>query len=226
MDRVGNLRKEDPAPWLEKVHGILVPAVSASAVRKARSTRRALPASERCPISASASACRWRSWKRPATSRGRKGLLHRIRPDGRNRGRLMTEWVKGNALEKARGFRRSRRHDAPWRLQGGAQEGYEDRRNLRLPTSPNAPPPLRGERGLQGALEGCGLVFLRLVPGRLCRKRSNTRHPWFIGVQLPPELKRPSARPASALCRASWKRRWSRAGWCEAGAFRAAPDDR
>ncbi len=35
--------KEDPAPWLEKVHGILVPAVSASAVRKARSTRPLCP---------------------------------------------------------------------------------------------------------------------------------------------------------------------------------------
>lgn len=51
---------EDPAPFLEHVNGILVPAASASAARKARSRRRGSRASATCRISASASACRWR----------------------------------------------------------------------------------------------------------------------------------------------------------------------
>jgi len=55
---------EDPTPYLEKVNGILVPG-GFGAVRKARSWRRSLRVSATCPISASASACRWRSWKRP-----------------------------------------------------------------------------------------------------------------------------------------------------------------
>ncbi len=73
--------KEDPAPYLEKVNAILVPAASASAARKARSMRRALHASARCRILASASACRWGRGSGPQSGRHRKGLIDRIRPD-------------------------------------------------------------------------------------------------------------------------------------------------
>ena len=45
---------------LDGVHGILVPGASESAGPPARSAPRASPASAECPISASASACRWR----------------------------------------------------------------------------------------------------------------------------------------------------------------------
>ena len=51
---------EDPAPFLEHVNGILVPAASASAAPKEKSERRNSRASATCRISASASACRWR----------------------------------------------------------------------------------------------------------------------------------------------------------------------
>ena len=50
----------EPAAHLEGVHGILAPAGLARAARKARSSPPASPASARRPISASASACRWR----------------------------------------------------------------------------------------------------------------------------------------------------------------------
>ena len=62
---------------------------------------------------------------------------------------LMTEWLKGNELEKRAGLRRSRRHHAARRLSGGArarQPGGRDLRhdrNLRAP-----PPPLRGQHRL------------------------------------------------------------------------------
>ncbi len=52
--------KEDSAPFLEHVHGILVPAASACAEPRARSGRPSSRGSARCLISASASACRWR----------------------------------------------------------------------------------------------------------------------------------------------------------------------
>ena len=52
--------KEDPAPWLEDVNGILVPGGFGGGARRARSPPPTSPASGRCPISASASACRWR----------------------------------------------------------------------------------------------------------------------------------------------------------------------
>ena len=45
---------------LQGAHAVLVPAALASAARKARSRRRVSPASATSPISASASACRWR----------------------------------------------------------------------------------------------------------------------------------------------------------------------
>ena len=51
---------EDASAYLEDVHGILVPAASASVGPRARSGRLAMPAHAACPISASASACRWR----------------------------------------------------------------------------------------------------------------------------------------------------------------------
>ena len=52
--------REDPAPFSRGCTASSFPAASASAAPRARSRRRAMPASARSPISASASGCRWR----------------------------------------------------------------------------------------------------------------------------------------------------------------------
>ena len=62
----------DPSEQLGGVDGILVPVGLVNAVRKARSRPRRMHASTRFPILASATACRWRSWTRHATSPGSK----------------------------------------------------------------------------------------------------------------------------------------------------------
>jgi CTP synthase len=108
--------KEDPAPYLEKVHGILVPGGfgergSEGKIQAARFAReRKVPYFGICfgmqmaVIEAArnlagvekASSTEFGKTKEPVVG-------------------LMTEWVKGNELEK-RNVRRSRRHDAPRRL--------------------------------------------------------------------------------------------------------------
>jgi CTP synthase (UTP-ammonia lyase) len=52
--------REDPAPISKASTPSSCPAASASAAPRARSRPRNSPANARCPISASASACRWR----------------------------------------------------------------------------------------------------------------------------------------------------------------------
>ncbi len=184
--------KEDPAPWLEKVHGILVPGGFASVARKARSTRPALPASARCPISASASACRWRSWKRPAISPASK------RPPPPNSARpsepvvgLMTEWVKGNALEK-----RAAAGDLGGTMRLGAYKAAlkKDTKIAQIYGSTDISERHRHRYEVnvdyKERLEGCGLVFSGMSPdGLLPETVEYPDHPWFIGVQYHPELK-------------------------------------
>ena len=60
--------KEDPAPWLEEVNGILVPGGFGERGPRARSRPSPSRASTRFPISASASACRWPWWRPRAIS--------------------------------------------------------------------------------------------------------------------------------------------------------------
>ena len=53
--------REDPAPYLEDVHGILVPGGFGERGSEGKILAAALRArAQACPISASASACRWR----------------------------------------------------------------------------------------------------------------------------------------------------------------------
>jgi CTP synthase len=71
IDSRESSRRDDPAPYLEQVHGILVPGGfgergSAGKIEAAKFARER----KTCPISASASACRWPASRRPATLAG------------------------------------------------------------------------------------------------------------------------------------------------------------
>ena len=94
------------------------PAASASAARKARSRRSASPASAACPISASASACRWRCIEAARNLAGIAGAAStEFGPDRRAGGRpddRMGHAATG--VEQPRPRRRSRRHHAARRL--------------------------------------------------------------------------------------------------------------
>jgi CTP synthase len=79
---------------------------------------------------------------------------------------LMTEWMRGNELEKRAAERQSRRHDAAWRLRLDAGARLEDRQDLRHDRDLRAPsPPLRGQHGLsRPAGKAQGMSFSGLSP--------------------------------------------------------------
>ena len=123
--------------------------------------------------------------------RGRQ--LHRIRPLRRAGGRPADRVDARQHAGAAQRRRRPRRHHAPRRLPGAAgarSRGARDlRRRGRDQRAP--PPPLRGQRQLQGPAGGA-----RACASPACRPTARCRrswrypdHPWFIGVQFHPELK-------------------------------------
>ncbi len=88
---------------------------------------------------------------------------------------LMTEWMKGNELQKRGMSRRSRRHHAARRLSGDVAARLPRRRDLQRDRDFRAPPPpLRGQYRLQGSSRPARHALLRHVARRaFCRKSSN-----------------------------------------------------
>ena len=184
--------KEDPSPWLEKVHGILVPGGfgergSEGKILAARFAReRKVPYFGICfgmqmaCIEAArslagiddASSTEFGPAKEPVVG-------------------LMTEWLKGNMLEKRRetgdlgGTMRLGAYEA--HLSNGSKiaEIYGD-------TTISERHRHRYEVNIdyKERLEDCGLVFAGMSPdGVLPETVEYPDHPWFIGVQYHPELK-------------------------------------
>ncbi len=106
---------------------------------------------------------------------------------------LMTEWMKGNELQKRGARRRSRRHHAARRLSGacssaaagsraiyGGASEISERHRHRYEVNTN----------YKGRLEQHGMRFSGMSPdGLLPEMIEYEDHPWFIGVQFHPELK-------------------------------------
>ena len=104
----------------------------------------------------------------------------------------MTEWLRGNELERAPGGGRPRRHDAARRLSApmlkpgshiaeiyGATEISERHRHR-----------YEVNTAYRARLEEKGMVFAGMSPdGLLPETIEFADHPWFIGVQYHPELK-------------------------------------
>jgi CTP synthase len=184
--------KEDPAPFLEKVHGILVPGGfgergSEGKILAAKFAReRKVPyfgicfgmqmacieAARSLAGIAGASSTEFGEAKEPVVG-------------------LMTEWLKGNMLEKRRaagdlgGTMRLGAYEA--RLASGSKiaEIYgetqiSERHRHRYEVNID----------YKDRLEDCGLVFAGMSPdGVLPETVEYPDHPWFIGVQYHPELK-------------------------------------
>jgi len=184
--------QEDPAPYLEKVHGILVPGGfgergSEGKIRAAGFAREkkipffgicfgmqmaCIEAARNLAGIAGASSSEFGPTKQPVVG-------------------LMTEWLKGNMLEKRRaagdlgGTMRLGAYPAVLakgsRIAGiyGDTEISERHRH-------------RYEVNIdyKAALEACGLEFSGMSPdGILPETIEYSDHPWFIGVQYHPELK-------------------------------------
>jgi len=184
--------KEDPAPFLEKVHGILVPGGfgergSEGKILAAKFAReRKVPYFGICfgmqmaCIEAArslagidnASSTEFGSTKEPVVG-------------------LMTEWLKGNMLEKRKasgdlgGTMRLGAFDAKLTEGSKIAEIYGD-------TDISERHRHRYEVNIdyKDRLEECGLVFAGMSPdGVLPETVEYPDHPWFIGVQYHPELK-------------------------------------
>ena len=106
---------------------------------------------------------------------------------------LLTEWARGNEIERRHGGRRSRRHDAAGRVSGGAEPGLagvancmaarariEERHRHRYEVNVH----------YKECLERTGMRFSGMSPdGVLPEIIELPDHPWFVGVQYHPELK-------------------------------------
>ena len=104
----------------------------------------------------------------------------------------MTEWMKGNELEKRAGQRRSRRHHAARRLSGGARSAAAGVADIYGATEISERHRHRYEvnTAYKDRLEQHGMRFCGMSPdGVLPEIIEYEDHPWFIGVQFHPELK-------------------------------------
>ncbi|MBO6719571.1 MAG: CTP synthase [Rhizobiaceae bacterium] len=184
--------KEDPAPWLEKVHGILVPGGfgergSEGKILAAKFAReRKVPyfgicfgmqmacieAARSLAGIENASSTEFGSTKEPIVG-------------------LMTEWLRGNMLEKRReagdlgGTMRLGAYAASLKEGSRIAEIYGD-------TEISERHRHRYEVNIdyRERLEECGLEFAGMSPdGVLPETVEYPDHPWFIGVQYHPELK-------------------------------------
>jgi CTP synthase len=184
--------KEDPAPWLEKVHGILVPGGfgergSEGKILAARFAReRKVPYFGICfgMQMAVVEAARSLAGISEASSTEFGATPEPVVG-------LMTEWLRGNMLEK-----RSAAGDLGGTMRLGAYQArlkagtriadiygsteISERHRHRYEVNAE----------YKDRLETCGLVFSGMSPdGVLPETIEYPDHPWFIGVQYHPELK-------------------------------------
>ena len=114
---------------------------------------------------------------------------------------LMTEWMRGNTLERREFGGRSRRNHAPRRLPGGTDAREPGCRDLRNDLYQRAPPPsLRGQYRLQTDPRGGGVVFFRHVTGRhAAGDRRTPRSSLVYRRAIPSGTQIETLRAASAL---------------------------
>ncbi|MCV0396838.1 MAG: CTP synthase [Rhizobiaceae bacterium] len=184
--------KEDPSPWLEKVHGILVPGGfgergSEGKIHAARFAReREVPYFGICfgMQMACIEAARSLAGIENASST-------EFGPTTEPVVGLMTEWLKGNMLEKRQaagdlgGTMRLGAYEAKLTAGSRIAEIYGD-------TDISERHRHRYEVNIdyKQRLEDCGLIFAGMSPdGVLPETVEYPEHPWFIGVQYHPELK-------------------------------------
>lgn len=184
--------KEDPTPYLEKVHGILVPGAFGlrGAEGKILATRfareRKVPFFGICFGMQMACIEAARSLAGIATASSTE-----FGPCDEAVVGLMTEWANGEALEK-----RSQAGDLGGTMRLGAYSArlVEGTRIAKIYGTPEISERHRHRYEVnityKERLENCGLVFSGMSPDDLLPETVEyADHPWFIGVQYHPELK-------------------------------------
>ncbi|WEX07152.1 CTP synthase [Chelativorans sp. AA-79] len=184
--------KEDPAPWLEKVHGILVPGGFGERGSEGKILAAKFAREREVPYFG---ICFGMQMACIEAARSLAGIENasstEFGPTEQPVVGLMTEWLRGNMLEKRAaagdlgGTMRLGAYEA--RLAPGSKiadvygsEEISERHRHRYEVN----------IGYREKLEACGLVFAGLSPdGVLPETVEYPDHPWFIGVQYHPELK-------------------------------------
>jgi CTP synthase len=184
--------KEDPVPFLEKVHGILVPGGFGERGSEGKILAAKFARERKVPYFGICFGMQMACIEAARSLAGVKGASStEFGPTPEPVVGLMTEWLKGNMLEKRKasgdlgGTMRLGAYEA--RLAGDSRiaEIYGD-------TQISERHRHRYEVNIdyKDRLEDCGLVFTGMSPdGVLPETVEYPDHPWFIGVQYHPELK-------------------------------------
>ena len=184
--------KEDPAPWLEKVHGILVPGGFGERGAEGKILAAKFARERKVPYFG---ICFGMQMACIEAARSLAGIENasstEFGPTSEPVVGLMTEWLKGNMLEK-----RTASGDLGGTMRLGAYESMlvEGTKIAEIYGSEEISERHRHRYevniGYRQKLEECGLVFAGLSPdGVLTETVEYADHPWFIGVQYHPELK-------------------------------------
>ncbi len=184
--------KEDPAPYLEKVHGILVPGGFGERGSEGKILAAKFARERKVPYFG---ICFGMQMACIEAARSLAGVEHasstEFGPTSEPVVGLMTEWLKGNMLEKRReagdlgGTMRLGAYEARLaegskiaEIYGGTEISERHRHRYEVNVD------------YRERLEACGLVFAGMSPdGVLPETVEYPDHPWFIGVQYHPELK-------------------------------------
>jgi CTP synthase len=184
--------KEDPAPFLEKVHGILVPGGFGERGSEGKILAAKFARERKVPYFG---ICFGMQMACIEAARSLAGIEKASSTEFGSTAEpvvgLMTEWLKGNMLEKRRAS-----GDLGGTMRLGAYEATLDPStriaSIYGDTRISERHRHRYEVNIdyKERLEACGLVFSGMSPdGVLPETIEYADHPWFIGVQYHPELK-------------------------------------
>ena len=184
--------KEDPAPFLEKVHGILVPGGFGERGSEGKILAAKFARERKVPYFGICFGMQMACIEAARSLAGVFGASStEFGPTPEPVVGLMTEWLKGNMLEKRQavgdlgGTMRLGAYEARLSPASKIAEIYGD-------TQISERHRHRYEVNIdyKERLEECGLVFAGMSPdGVLPETVEYPDHPWFIGVQYHPELK-------------------------------------
>jgi len=184
--------KEDPAPWLEKVNGILVPGGFGERGAEGKIHAARFARERKVPYFG---ICLGMQMAVIEAARSLAGLKEASSTEFGETSEpvvgLMTEWLKGNMLEK-----RSQTGDLGGTMRLGAYTAQlkADTRIAEIYGSTEISERHRHRYEVNSTyvdtLETQGMVFSGMSPdGVLPETIEYTDHPWFVGVQYHPELK-------------------------------------
>ncbi|MCO5072825.1 MAG: CTP synthase [Rhizobiaceae bacterium] len=184
--------KEDPSPYLEKVHGILVPGGFGERGAEGKILAAKFARERKVPYFGICFGMQMACIEAARSLAGvERASSTEFGPSAEPVVGLMTEWLRGNMLEKRQaagdlgGTMRLGAYDATLTPGTKIAEIYgrtdiSERHRHRYEVNID----------YKQRLEDCGLVFAGMSPdGVLPETVEYPDHPWFIGVQYHPELK-------------------------------------